>query len=76
MHRAAARYLSGVRGFVEHLAKTAGLADARAFAAAWHMLMQGAITSAAEGNPDAARDAKRAGATLLSAWRRRASPSS
>jgi AcrR family transcriptional regulator len=71
IHRAAAKHLVNVRSFVEDLAKKAGLGDPGGFAATWHLVMQGSITAAMEGNLDAARDAKRAAAILLAAWGRR-----
>jgi hypothetical protein len=58
-------YLAGIRGFLEGLARAAGIADAEDFARQWHILMKGSIVAAAEGDQDAARRAKRIGAALL-----------
>ena len=65
VHRASVSYLAGIRGFLEGLAREAGIADAREFAREWHILMKGSIVAAAEGDQDAARRAKRIGALLL-----------
>ena len=65
VHRASVSYLAGIRGFLEGLAREAGIADARDFAREWHILMKGSIVAAAEGDQDAARRAKRIGALLL-----------
>ena len=40
------------------LAEEANLEEPEKFAQAWHMLMEGSIVSAGEGNRNAARDAK------------------
>jgi AcrR family transcriptional regulator len=65
VHRAGVAYLAGIRGFLEGLARAAGIADAADFARQWHILMKGSIVAAAEGDQDAARRAKRIGAALL-----------
>ena len=65
VHRASVSYLAGIRGFLEGLAREAGIADARDFAREWHILMKGSIVAAAEGDQDAARRAKRIGSLLL-----------
>jgi AcrR family transcriptional regulator len=65
VHRAGASYLAGVRNFLEEQARRAGIADAEPFARSWHLLMNGAIVAAHEGDHDAARRAKRMGASLL-----------
>jgi AcrR family transcriptional regulator len=65
VHRAGVAYLAGIRGFLEGLARAAGIADAEDFARQWHILMKGSIVAAAEGDQDAARRAKRIGAALL-----------
>lgn len=65
VRRASVSYLAGIRGFLEGLAREAGIADARDFAREWHILMKGSIVAAAEGDPDAARRAKRIGGLLL-----------
>jgi hypothetical protein len=43
----------------------------REIASAWHMLMKGSIVSAAEGNKNAARNAKRAARLILDGWVRK-----
>ena len=65
VHRAGVAYLAGIRGFLESLARAAGIPDAEDFARQWHILMKGSIVAAAEGDQDAARRAKRIGAALL-----------
>jgi AcrR family transcriptional regulator len=65
VHRASVSYLAGIRGFLEGLAREAGIPDAQDFARQWHILMKGSIVAAAEGDPDAAQRAKRIGALLL-----------
>jgi hypothetical protein len=65
VHRAGVAYLAGIRGFLEGLARGAGIADAEDFARQWHILMKGSIVAAAEGDQDSARRAKRIGAALL-----------
>ena len=65
VHRAGVAYLAGIRGFLEGLARAAGIPDAGNFAREWHILMKGSIVAAAEGDEDAARRAKRIGIALL-----------
>ena len=65
IHRAGASYLAGVRNFLEEQARRAGIAEAESFARSWHLLMNGAIVAAHEGDHDAARRAKIMGASLL-----------
>jgi AcrR family transcriptional regulator len=65
VHRAGVAYLAGIRGFLESLARAAGIPEAEDFARQWHILMKGSIVAAAEGDQDAARRAKRIGAALL-----------
>jgi len=65
VHRAGVAYLAGIRGFLEGLARAAGVRGAEDFARQWHILMKGSIVAAAEGDRDAARRAKRIGAALL-----------
>jgi AcrR family transcriptional regulator len=71
VRRAAAIHLAKIRAIIHGLAKEAGLRDPEKFAQAWHMLMKGSIVSAAEGNKDAARDAKRAARLILDGWARK-----
>jgi AcrR family transcriptional regulator len=65
VHRASVSYLAGIRGFLEGLAREAGIPDAQDFAREWHILMKGSIVAAAEGDEHAARRAKRIGVLLL-----------
>jgi AcrR family transcriptional regulator len=67
VHRASVSYLAGIRGFLEGLAREAGIPDAQDFAREWHILMKGSIVAAAEGDEHAARRAKRIGVLLLAA---------
>lgn len=70
IRREAARQLAKIRSIVQDLAEEARLADAAAFAQAWHMLMKGSIVTAGEGNAEAARQAKRAARLVLEQWPR------
>jgi len=65
LHRACATYLAGIRGFLEELARPAGIADAESFAHQWHILMKGSIVAAGEGDRDAALRAQRIAKLLL-----------
>jgi len=65
VHRASVSYLAGIRGFLEGLAREAGIRDAQDFARQWHILMKGSIVAAAEGDQNAARRAQRIGRLLL-----------
>lgn len=65
VHRASVSYLAGIRGFLEGLAREAGIPDAQDFAREWHILMKGSIVAAAEGDLDAAKRARRVGERLL-----------
>jgi AcrR family transcriptional regulator len=62
---ACVRHLDNVRSVVRTLAEEAGLRDLDAFARSWHILMKGAIVSAAEGDADAAQRAKSMAGLLL-----------
>ena len=63
--RASIGHLSNIRAIVRGLADEAGLNDTDAFARSWHILMKGAIISAAEGDLDAAQQAKAMARQLL-----------
>jgi AcrR family transcriptional regulator len=71
VRRAAAIHLARIRAIINGLAKEARLRDPEKFAQAWHMLMKGSIVAAAEGNRNAARDAKRAARLILDGWARK-----
>ena len=57
--------LANVRSVVHRLAAEAGVRDAQTFAAQWQLLMLGAIIEAAEGEPDAAHQAREIGTLLF-----------
>jgi AcrR family transcriptional regulator len=59
--RASIEYLQNIRGVVATMAGDAGLRDVDDFTRSWHILMQGSIVSAAEGDLDAARRAQQRG---------------
>jgi AcrR family transcriptional regulator len=63
--RASIAYLTGIRRFVEDLARQAGIPDADNFARQWHILMKGSIVAAGEGDHEAARRAQELGRLLL-----------
>jgi AcrR family transcriptional regulator len=65
LHQASRRHLARIRVFLTRLAEEAGVPDAAPFAHQWHILMKGAIVAAAEGDREAARRAREAGAVLL-----------
>lgn len=71
VRRAAAIHLAKIRAIIHGLAKEARLRNPETFAQAWHMLMKGSIISAAEGNKNAARDAKHAARLILDGWARK-----
>lgn len=68
LHVAAASHLAKVRGFVRDLATQAGIRDVTAFSDIWHMLMKGCTVAAAEGDRQAALQAKRAAQVILDHW--------
>ena len=55
---ASVRHLEQIRVIVRRLAEEAGLRDTDSFAHSWHVLMQGSIVVAAEGDAQAARRGK------------------
>ena len=56
--RASIEHLENIRSVVRQLAEEASWSDSDSFARSWHILMKGAIVSAAEGDPNAAQRAK------------------
>jgi AcrR family transcriptional regulator len=66
---ASVRHLEQIRVIVRHLAEEAGLRDIDSFAASWHILMQGSIVVAAEGDTQAARRAKSMAGSLIARHR-------
>ena len=65
LHRAAAEYLARIRGFIEQLARRAGVRDPEPFARQWHILMKGSIMAAHEGDTAAASRSREIGELLL-----------
>jgi AcrR family transcriptional regulator len=65
LHQASRRHLANIRVFLTGLAEEAGIDNAAQFAHQWHILMKGAIVSAAEGDRESARRARETGALLL-----------
>jgi AcrR family transcriptional regulator len=63
--RASVRHLENIRGVVAELAGEAGLRDPAGFARSWHILMKGAIVSAAEGDAQAAQRARSMASLLI-----------
>lgn len=64
-HVASAEYLADIRGFLEGLARAAGIADPAGFARQWHLLMKGSIVAAGEGDHEAAKRAQDVARLLL-----------
>lgn len=62
---AAVRHLANVRALLEGYARDAGLCDVESFARAFHILMEGSIVAAGEGQPSAATTAKLMAAHLI-----------
>jgi AcrR family transcriptional regulator len=62
-------HLERIRAVVRRFAAEAGLRDSEAFARSWHILMQGSIVSAAEGDAEAARRAKAMARLLIESHR-------
>jgi hypothetical protein len=65
LHIASSDYLARIRQFVAHLASEAGVADPEGFARQWHIVMNGSIVAAGEGDRLAARRAREIAALLL-----------
>ena len=55
---ASVRHLEQLRAIAHHLAEEAGLRDTESFAHSWHILIQGSIVVAAEGDTQAAQRGK------------------
>lgn len=66
---ASVRHLEQLRAIASHLAEEAGLRDAESFAHSWHILMQGSIVVAAEGDVEAARRGKAMARSLIEQYR-------
>ena len=67
IRRATLDAMARVRAFLVGLAEAAGVERPDAFAAQWHILMKGSIVAAAEGDLQAARNARDVGELLLRA---------
>ena len=65
IYRASTQYLAGIRGFLQDLARAAGITEADGFARKWHILMKGSIIAAGEGDAEAARRAQEIGRMVL-----------
>lgn len=65
VRQACVNHLAEVRDYVRRLAVEAGVADPDCFARQWHVLMNGSIIAAAEGDPDAAVRARDLALLLL-----------
>ena len=65
LHEAAAHHLAVIRGFIEDLARQAGVEDPEDVAFQLQLLMIGAIVTARRGDLDAARRARRAAELIL-----------
>ena len=72
--RASIHYLENLRAVVATMADEAGLRDPQAFARSWHILMQGSIVCAAEGDLDAAKRAQAMGRLLIDQHRQQRQP--
>jgi AcrR family transcriptional regulator len=72
--RASIAHLQPVRTLVAGLAREAGLSDIEEFERSWHILMQGSIVAALEGDSAAAKRAKALGRMLITAHYARGQP--
>jgi AcrR family transcriptional regulator len=63
--QASVRHLASIRTIVARLADEAALRDPESFARSWHILMKGAIVSAAEGDAQAAQRARSMASLLI-----------
>jgi len=66
---ASVRHLEQLRAIARHLAEEAGLRDTESFARSWHILMEGSIVVAAEGDVDAAQRGKAMARLLIDQYR-------
>jgi AcrR family transcriptional regulator len=69
--KASIRHLQNIKSLVKRLAEEAGLRDTDSFAGSFHLLMKGSIVSAAEGDFDAAHQAKAMARSLIGQYRSR-----
>jgi AcrR family transcriptional regulator len=66
---ASVRHLEQLRAIARNLAEEAGLRDTESFARSWHILIQGSIVVAAEGDVEAARRGKSMARQLIDQYR-------
>ena len=66
---ASVRHLEQLRAIARHLAEEAGLRDTDSFARSWHILIQGSIVVAAEGDTQAAERGKSMARLLIEQYR-------
>jgi AcrR family transcriptional regulator len=66
---ASVRHLEQMRSMVRRLAEQASLRDTESFARTWHILMQGSIVAAAEGDTEAAQRSKPLARLLIDQYR-------
>jgi AcrR family transcriptional regulator len=66
---ASVEYLEHIRSIVRRFADEAGLRDTESFARCWHILMNGSIVSAAEGDVEAAQRGKAMARLLIDQYR-------
>src|ERR1700732_717776 len=66
---ASVRHLEQLRAIARHLAEEAGLRDTESFARSWHILMEGSIVGAAEGDVEAAQRGKAMARLLIDQYR-------
>jgi AcrR family transcriptional regulator len=66
---ASVRHLEQMRSMVRRLAEQASLRDTESFALSWHILMQGSIVAAAEGDTEAAQRSKSMARLLIDQYR-------
>src|SRR6266487_550273 len=66
---ASVRHLEQIRAIARHLAEEAGLRDTDSFAHSWHILIQGSIVVAAEGDVEAAQRGKSMAGQLIEEYR-------
>jgi AcrR family transcriptional regulator len=66
---ASVRHLEQLRAIARHLAEEAGLRDTDSFARSWHILVQGSIVVAAEGDTQAAQRGKSMARQLIAQYR-------
>jgi AcrR family transcriptional regulator len=67
--KASIRHLQNIQSVVRRLAEEAGLRDTELFARSFQVLMKGSIVSAAEGDFDAAQQAKAMARSLIAEYR-------